>query len=169
MDLLNQTLTLQEIRGLTGLTSRRIQQLKQEGNISDLGSGKYAMINICEYITYQAKLVEKRKIKAEPKPDDLDPDQMRARKDLAHAEKLELDLAQTRKELLVAEEVRQAWGRIGTALRAGFQGAPDRVADQIEAMVVEAMEEDQDLDAREIREAVRKVIDEILSEVKGGV
>lgn len=157
------------MRGLTGLTPRRLQQLKQEGNISDLGNGKYSMFQVCEYITYQSKLVEKRKIKPDPKDGDLDPEQMRARKDAAHAEKLEIEVAELKGELILEEDVRQEWGQIGTILKAGFQGYPDRLSDQLESIVVEAMEEGEKVDAREIRELARKLLSETLEEIKDDV
>jgi phage terminase Nu1 subunit (DNA packaging protein) len=65
---------------------------------------------------------------------DLDRNQMAARKDAAHAEKLEMENDIRRGELVEAEEVRRAWVQIGSNIRASLMSLPSRLAKELSAM-----------------------------------
>ena len=65
---------------------------------------------------------------------ELDRNQMAARKDAAHAEKLEMENAVRRGELVVGEEVREEWVKIASNIRASLMSLPSRLAKELSAM-----------------------------------
>lgn len=65
---------------------------------------------------------------------ELDPNQQRARKDAAHAEKLEMENEARRGELVEAEEVKREWVGICSNIRASLMSLPSRVAKELSAM-----------------------------------
>lgn len=148
-------LKLAEFRQLTGLTPRRIQQLKTEGVITDRGRGSYYFTQVAEYISYQARLVEKRKIKAEPAKGDLNPEQERARKDKLSADKLELEIKMKREELVDAHELESEFTSLALEVKNRMLSLPSLLAPRLEL-------ED---NAREIEQIIDKEVREALSAV----
>lgn len=65
---------------------------------------------------------------------ELDPNQQRARKDAAHADKLEMENDVRRGELLEASQVREAWVQLCSNIRASSLSLPSRVAKELSAM-----------------------------------
>jgi hypothetical protein len=65
---------------------------------------------------------------------DLDRNQMAARKDAAHAEKLEMENSVRKGELVEAEKIRIAWVQIGSNIRASLMSLPSRLAKELSAM-----------------------------------
>ena len=65
---------------------------------------------------------------------ELDRNQMAARKDAAHAEKLEMENAVRRGELVEAEEVKKKWSDIASNIRASLMSLPSRVAKELSAL-----------------------------------
>jgi phage terminase Nu1 subunit (DNA packaging protein) len=130
--LLDRKLDREEIEELTTITLRQLQSLKKSGELTDKGDGVYQLLHVQEYIKRLRKLTENRR--PEPKASDLDRNQMAARKDAAHAEKLEMENDIRRGELVEAEDVRRAWVQIGSNIRAALMSLPSRLAKELSAM-----------------------------------
>ena len=64
----------------------------------------------------------------------LDRNQMAARKDAAHAEKLEMENSVRRGDLVEADEVKRSWVQICSNIRASLMSLPSRMAKELSAM-----------------------------------
>lgn len=155
-EILNQSISLEELILLVSLDSRRIQQLKKEGRITNKGRGKYGLSQVAEYIRYLQGLVQKRKI--EPKKGELDPTHERARKERAMADKLELELEIRRGELVEAAAVDAMNAEVDGIIRSNFMSLPSRLANELAAL--ESPREVQLFLDEEIRKTLTQLSDE---------
>lgn len=149
------TLSADDFAKLTNLDKRRVQQLAKEGVIEKVGRGQYPIAEVTAYIRYLQQLVQRRKIEGERPEGALDPEQQRARKDAAQADKLEMDLAERRGQLLAADDAEAEWTKAIMAIRAGVLSLPTRVAEELARMK----------DPRKIKERLRQEAYEILQEL----
>jgi phage terminase Nu1 subunit (DNA packaging protein) len=155
-EILNQAVSLDELLLLVSLDSRRVQQLKKEGHITNKGRGKYGLSQVAEYIRYLQGLVQRRKIKT--KEGELDPNHERARKDRAMADKLELELELRRGELVDAAEVDSMNAEVDGIIRSSFMSLPSRLANELAAL--ETPREIQIFLDEEIRKTLTQLSDE---------
>lgn len=155
-EILNQAISLDELILLVSLDSRRVQQLKKEGHITNKGRGKYGLSQVAEYIRYLQGLVKRRKVEA--KEGALDPNHERARKDRAMADKLELELEFRRGELVDAAEVDSMNAEVDGIIRSNFMSLPSRLANELASL--ETPREVQIFLDEEIRKTLTQLSDE---------
>lgn len=148
-------LTADQFASLVNLDKRRVQQLAKQGVIEKEGRGKYPISEITSYIRYLQELVQQRKIAAQPAEGSLNPEHERARKDAATADKLEMDLAERRGELLEAKDAEEEWTKAVMAIRSGALSLPSRMAEELARTN----------DARQVKELLRVEVYEILEEL----
>ena len=130
--LLERELNTKEIETLCTIGIRQIQNLRTSGDIAGKGDGSYDLSHVRDYIKYLRRLTDNRR--PEPKETDLDRNQQAARKDAAHAEKLEMENDLRRGELVEAEEVRVNWVQICSNIRASLMSLPSRMAKELSSM-----------------------------------
>ncbi len=133
-NILEQKIYLDDFRKISTLDPRRIQQLKKEGHIVDRGRGKYFISHVRDYICYLQRLVQKRKLDQAPKPGDLDPAQEKARADKERADKLAMENARERGELVRASEVDAMIAEVDGIIRTNFLALPSRLASELAGM-----------------------------------
>ena len=113
-------LTEGELARLIGVNSSRIRQLCRDRVLTRAAPGKFDLNSItayCAFIREKASrgVVVNDELKAE-----------KIRKERAAAERLEIQNATARDELLPAADVRHAWGDIIRDVRAGLLAVPSR-------------------------------------------
>lgn len=146
--------TAAELGALLNLSGRRVRELASEGLFPKTKGGRYAVIE-CTH-SFIASLRAREKAKGAPDPivaaAAIDGRQQRARLARLQADRVELEIARERGQLVDAEEMRLAYVTLVTAARNRLLGIPNAAkgrfphltVDEIEAledMIVAALEE----------------------------
>lgn len=109
------------IARLLDLTTRRVQQLSNEGVIPKAERGRYELVPAVRgYIAY----LKERSIN----PGVVSFDEVRARKIAAEAEMAEIELREKKGQLIPASEVVASWGEIVGACRSKLLAVPAKIA-----------------------------------------
>jgi len=153
--LLERELNTKEIETLCTIGIRQIQNLRTSGDIAGKGDGSYDLSHVRDYIKYLRRLTDNRR--PEPKETDLDRNQQAARKDAAHAEKLEMENSVRKDELLDAEGAIERWGQVCSNVRASLMSMPSRMAKELSSME----------EPREIQIMLDREVRDILTSLSG--
>lgn len=115
------TYSVEIIARLLDLTTRRVQQLSQEGVIPKAERGRYELVPAVRgYISY----LKERSLN----PGVVSFDEVRARKIAAEAEMAEIELREKKGQLISANEVVDSWGEIVGACRSKLLAVPAKIA-----------------------------------------
>ena len=109
-----------ELAGLLGLTTRRIRAMVDGGIIERLAPGRYAIGEVRKYCTFLREGGARRTATDDPLKVE------KTRQARAAAEKLELQNAALRDELLPRGEVERAWADVLRDVRAQMLALPSR-------------------------------------------
>ena len=115
------TYSVEIIARLLDLTTRRVQQLSNEGVIPKAERGRYELIPAVRgYIAY----LKERSLN----PGVISFDEVRARKIAAEAEMAEIELREKKGQLIPASEVVDSWAEIVGACRSKLLAVPAKIA-----------------------------------------
>lgn len=133
---------------LLGLTTRRVNQLAEEGIMVRVAHGVFdGSASVQNYIAQVSN-------RAKEKETDLDEAREAARLKSEQADNWELRNAKLRKELLPIDEVSRVWSEQITSIRSGLLAVVSRVRQQISLSPEDAVVLDE-----EIRDAMSKLAD----------
>lgn len=123
--------TIIEYARLTGYSTKTVHE-----KLSRLFESPSARPEISDFVKALIKdLGDTAAGRAKPSTEGkLDPNHQRARKDAAHAEKLEMENSVRKGELLEAKKIETSWVNICTNIRTAFMALPSRMALEISAM-----------------------------------
>lgn len=115
----DQNVPLQTMAQILGISVRRLQELAKEGYISKSGKGQYPLRQTVQaFVAHQLTIA---------RPDLIDLDQARARKELALAEKTEHALAIDRKEYVHISHLEKILANFASAAAAKFDSIAARI------------------------------------------
>lgn len=141
-------LTTAQLALLLGLTTRRINQLAEDGIVVRLAHGSFdGPASIQNYVISVSN-------RAKDRETDLDEAKEAARLKKEQADNWELKNAKLRKELLPVEEVTRVWSEQITSIRSGLLSVVSRVRQRISLSTEDAVVLDE-----EIRDAMTKLAD----------
>lgn len=143
-------LTTAQLAILLGLTTRRINQLAEEGVMVRTAHGEFdAPASIQAYVALAAN-------KGKGKDAEIDKEREEARLKKEQADTQELKNAKLRNELLPVDEVSRIWSEQISSLRSGLLAVVSRVRQRISLSAEDAVVLDE-----EIRDAMTKLADGI--------
>lgn len=141
-------LTTAELGLLLGLTTRRINQLAEEGLVVRLGHGEFdGPASVQRYI-------EAASNRGKDKENQIDKEREEARLKKEQADTQELKNSKLRKELLPVEEVSRVWSEQVSSIRSGLLAVVSRVRQRMSLSAEDALILDE-----EIRDAMTKLAD----------
>lgn len=133
---------------LLGLTTRRINQLAEEGIMTRLGHGEFdGAASIQNYIAHVSNRAKDKEVA-------IDKEREEARLKKEQADNVELKNAKLRKELLPIEEVSRVWSEQISSIRSGLLAVVSRVRQRTSLSAEDAVVLDE-----EIRDAMTKLAD----------
>ena len=135
--------TQQEIADVSGVCRQTVAKLIKEG-----------VVNPRESLDVSAAKIQMNQANS-VNPGDLDFNEQRARREKEAADKLELENAVTRGELVLASEVSEAWGEEFSRVKNKLMAAPPKIAPLMVGIKTPA----------EAQEIIKKVIIEALNEL----
>ena len=141
-------LTTAQLALLLGLTTRRVNQLAEEGLVVRLGHGEFdGPASIQAYVEQAANRGKDKEVQ-------IDKEREEARLKKEQADTQELKNAKLRKELLPVSEVSRVWSEQIASIRSGLLAVVSRVRQRISLSVEDAVVLDE-----EIRDAMTKLAD----------
>ncbi|MEO0957086.1 MAG: terminase small subunit [Pseudomonadota bacterium] len=140
-----------ELAPWLGLSTPRVNELARQGSIKRHDGRKYALREAI--VSYIATLREGQLGRTNSHPDLLEE---KARLTRAQADKAEIQLAQTRGDLVKVDDVERAWSATLRDVRAGMLAVPSRVQQRLAHLTAHDVSE---ID-REVREVLAEIADE---------
>ncbi|WP_245441221.1 hypothetical protein [Neorhizobium sp. T7_12] len=141
-------LTTAELGLLLGLTTRRINQLAEEGLVVRLGHGEFnGPQSVQRYVEHASN-------RGKDKENHIDKEREEARLKKEQADTQELRNAKLRKELLPLEEVSRVWSEQVSSIRSGLLAVVSRTRQRMSLSPEDALILDE-----EIRDAMTKLAD----------
>lgn len=139
-----------QLAALLGLTTRRVNQLAEEGVVVRAGHGEFdGPASVQAY-------VERERNRGKDQEGKIDKEREEARLKKEQADTQELKNAKLRKELLPVEEVTRVWSEQISSVRSGLLSVVPRVRQRLSLSPEDAVEID-----KEIRDAMTKLADGI--------
>lgn len=150
---MDDNLSLQQMAGLLGVSTKTVAQLVREGLLRKSGRGKYALGSVTVYIEHLRQIAGS---KGRPVTASSELNDQRTRLAKAQADEKELKAAALRGELINAAATELEWADVLRRVRSGVLSAPSRVRQRLPHLTA--------ADAAEIDAELRDVLTEIAND-----